>query len=201
MRLVVKGSLESIDQLPKGSLPAGAKQIDEPDTLQGIAAASVRWFAVACCWIMVIGFIGFACGRTVNVLSWAALAGLVMSVLLIPLHEFIHYLCVPRGNKDATAEMWWSLNNGMFMIATTEPMSKVRFIVLSLMPNLILGWAPLIAWVLVPMSTDLASYLFVFAAFMAVNGCGDYLNIANVARQVPAGAKVQMSGIHTYWFE
>ena len=78
----------------------------------------------------------------------------------------------------------------------TESMSKARFIFMSLLPNVVFGLAPYVAFLF------RHEWLF-FGAFGAISlgmGFGDYINVFNAATQMPKGAKTFLKGFHSYWY-
>ncbi|MCL1787401.1 MAG: DUF3267 domain-containing protein [Defluviitaleaceae bacterium] len=81
-----------------------------------------------------------------------------------------------------------------------QPISKARFIWLSLFPNIVLGWLPLAVWAFMPFHPVLSNGLFVFGMLATVCGAGDYYNAYNAARQMPKGSMQQLSGMNSYWF-
>jgi hypothetical protein len=199
MHLVVKGRFTSYDDLPRAQLPASAHVFDEPDTLQGVARASMPYLAGSLAAVAVLLVLGIFTGATprLRIVGMGTLVALVATVPAIFGHELVHAVCFPR---DATVELWWSLRDGVLFVTSTCPLTRARFIALSLAPNIVFGLAPMAAWLLVPMPSAAATALFAFGAIMFTSGAGDYLNVANALRQVPAGAMVQLSGVHTYWY-
>ena len=85
----------------------------------------------------------------------------------------------------------------MLFVIGTEDFSKFRFCFMSMLPNLVFGFIPLIIFMINPSLTFLGD-LGVFAISC---GVGDYLNVINALRQVPKGAKIYNSGMHSYWYK
>lgn len=96
--------------------------------------------------------------------------------------------------------MYYSLKHCMMFVLTLTPMTKARFIVMSLMPSLILGWLPFMAGLHVCPSADIGGILMAAGIFGAIMGCGDYMNMFNAAVQMPKGSLTQLLGMHSYWF-
>ncbi|MCL2003932.1 MAG: DUF3267 domain-containing protein, partial [Oscillospiraceae bacterium] len=82
-------------------------------------------------------------------------------------------------------------------VTSTQPITKARYIFMSLFPNLVFGWLPLAVWMVVlPYNSDLLT----FAVFSILFGIGDYMNVFNAVRQMPKGSMQQLSGFNSYWF-
>ena len=78
-------------------------------------------------------------------------------------------------------------------------MTRNRFIVINMLPSLILGVVPLIAYMIVPRTYAFAStVLCVFSLVHVGAGYVDYLNIVHLLR-LPADSKIQISGAKIYW--
>lgn len=71
---------------------------------------------------------------------WAGI--LVALACLIP-HEFIHAICCRKE-----AYIYTNLKNGMLFVVAPEKMSKSRFVVMSLMPNLVFGFVPFLLYLI-----------------------------------------------------
>ena len=118
------------------------------------------------------------------------LGAILAAAAAIP-HELLHALCFREE-----VYMYTNLRQGMLFVIGTESMTKVRFIVMSLLPNLVLGIAPLVIGLLWPPLIVLA-YMGLVGIPM---GAGDYLNVWNACRQVPRNGRVYLSGFHSYWY-
>lgn len=118
--------------------------------------------------------------------------GIIFSLVTLIPHEFLHAICF---KKDVY--MYNNLSQGMLFVIGSEDMSKTHFIMMSLCPNIVFGFIPLIIFLIFP-------NMIFFGALGALaigSGSGDYYNIFNALTQVPKGAKIYMSGIHTYWYK
>ena len=83
----------------------------------------------------------------------------------------------------------------MFVVGT-ENMSKTRFVLMSLCPNIIFGFVPFVLFLIFPSWT----FLGTLGALAIGMGAGDYYNVFNCLTQVPKGGKVYMYGMNSYWF-
>ena len=120
--------------------------------------------------------------------------GAVLAVAALLPHELLHAL--PFG-RNATVELYAVPKYLTLFVTCTKPVTKSRFIFLTLLPALVLGWAPLLIWAFKPMYNDT---VFTFAVFNILCSCGDYMNAFNAARQMPKGSIQQISGLNSYWY-
>lgn len=119
------------------------------------------------------------------------IVGALLAMCIMVPHEFLHACCFREE-----VLMYSNLKEGMMFVIGTEDMSRTRFIVMSLMPNLVFGFIPYLIYMIFPEQQVLGT----FGALCISMGAGDYINILNCLKQVPKGAKVYMSGIHTFWY-
>lgn len=109
---------------------------------------------------------------------------------LLP-HELLHALCFRED-----VYLYTNLRQGMLFVIGPEDMSKSRFILMSLLPNLVFGFLPYALGMAFPQWMGLA----VFGALCIGIGAGDYYNVFNALTQVPNGAKIYTYGINSFWY-
>jgi len=124
------------------------------------------------------------------------IASLLALLTVVP-HELLHAVCF---GKDAEVEVYVAPKQMSAFVVSTHPVSKSRFIFLSLLPNIVFGWLPLVVWAFLPQQGFLMNVFFIFSISCILFGIGDYLNAFNAARQMPKGSMQQLSGFHSYWF-
>jgi len=73
--------------------------------------------------------------------------GFLIGFLLIPVHEFLHAICYP---KEAVVYIGVCLKKAAAYAVSFHPISKCRYIVMSLVP-MILGVIPLIIFIICPL--------------------------------------------------
>lgn len=198
MNLIWKGRYTNEQQLLVGSLPINAVKFKEPSTpLMLNLVASI--FVIPVIIIIGIAFLIKAMIQS-NILPvrmfniWGILLGFIM---IIP-HEILHAAAFP---KNAEVQLWYSPKNMMAFVFSPHPTSKMRFIFLSLLPNIVLGLIPLIIWIFIPFELAKASeILFSFASISLLFGVGDYLNVYNASIQMPKGSMTQLYGFNSYWY-
>jgi hypothetical protein len=121
---------------------------------------------------------------------------LIIIVILMYLHEFIHAIIYPIKSEKQI----WNSNFGQFVYCNSE-ISKVRFIIVSIVPMIVLGIIPYIYWMnfLSDKKTVFSVCFLLISIFMTLISSGDVYNIFNVMRQVPKNATVLNYGLHTYF--
>ena len=109
--------------------------------------------------------------------------------VLLP-HELLHAACF---RKDVY--LYTNLRQGMLFVVGPEDMSKARFLLMSLLPNIVFGLIPYAIGMALP---NMA--LSAFGAICTGMGAADYNNVFNTLTQVPNGAKIYASGFNSYWY-
>lgn len=123
--------------------------------------------------------------------------GLLLGLLLIPVHEVLHAVCFPKG---ATVYVGLAPEKLAAFAVCFSPVSRRRFCVMSLLP-VVLGVAPLALFWLFPAGWGAAAALCWPAAMIGlVSPCPDYMSVLRVLRRVPAGAFLQASNSGWYWY-
>lgn len=176
------------NNLPTVDVGAGAKELPEVTNKSVIMLIPIVLLLACCVYIKKTYLGGVAFSRV----DW--MIGLVIALLFFPVHELIHAASFPSGSKVI---MFYTMQG----LGTTcvSPMTRNRFIVVNVLPSLILGVVPLIAYMIVPSSYVFAStVLCVFSLIHVGSGCVDYLNIVHLLR-LPSNAKIQISGAKIYW--
>lgn len=195
MRLVYKGIYKSDEQLPRGELPENAVKFKEPDNLRA-ASWKALLFVIPSVLLMLIFIIasnllhGY---KSTNL----TIIGTLLGLLAIAPHEYLHAVFFP---KDAEVELYISPKHLSAFVVSAHPISKSRFIMLSLFPSLLFGWIPLVIWMVLPYCASISQHLFSFATIGILGGVGDYMNVFNAARQMPQGSIHQSSGFNSYWY-
>ncbi|MBR0138344.1 MAG: DUF3267 domain-containing protein [Erysipelotrichaceae bacterium] len=118
-----------------------------------------------------------------------AYGGFMCSILTLLPHEFLHAICF-KGEVF----LYW-MSSGAF-VTCTDPISKSRFIFMSMLPNLVFGFIPFILFLINPAWCGLGA----FGTACISMGAGDYYNVYNCATQVPANGMCFMHKMQTFWF-
>ncbi|MBQ8538737.1 MAG: DUF3267 domain-containing protein [Ruminococcus sp.] len=117
--------------------------------------------------------------------------GSILALLVLFPHELIHAICFKED-----VYLFTNLKQGMLFVVGPEDMSKARFIFMSLLPNIILGFIPYLIFLVNP-------NLAILGAFGAINiasGAGDYLNVINAITQMPKGSRTYLHHFNSCWY-
>lgn len=197
MKFKWRGRFKEITDLPKGKLPINAKKFKEPTSL-------FKFNLLACLTLIPVILILMLLNRFktghgfINPYDGFHTWGMIGAVICIIVHELIHGLAFPKG---VIVDFWYSPKNLMAFVHSTYPMTKKRFIWMSLLPTLILGGIPYVIWFVLPYHHFASHFIFTFAFFSILMGGGDFINVINAMIQMPKGTYTQISGFHSYWFE
>ena len=198
MKLIYRGRYTGESQLPRADLPPGAVPFREPADTAALNLAAMKWSLLALAAAAVLGAVTIPLrgGLVLGAGLWFV-AGFAASFLTLLPHELLHGLCFGRG---AEVHLFVSPKDLMAFVVCTRPVSSGRFILMSLLPNLIFGWLPFLLWCLTPYSGAGSDILLWFSSCCISFGGGDYLNVWNALRQMPRGSVQQISGFHSYWY-
>jgi len=117
--------------------------------------------------------------------------GFFCSMLTLFPHELLHAICFRED-----AYVYTNLSQGMLFVVGPETMSKRRFIIMSLLPNVVFGIIPYIVGMIIPR----IPFLLAFGASCISMGAGDYYNVFNAATQMPKGARTYLYQFNSYWY-
>ena len=198
MKLIYRGRYTGESQLPRADLPPGAVPFREPADTAALNLAAMKWSLLALALAAALGAatIPLRGGLVLGAGFWF-MAGFAASFLTLLPHELLHGLCFGRG---AEVHLFVSPKDLMAFVVCTRPVSRGRFILMSLLPNLIFGWLPFLLWCLTRYSGAGSDILLWFSSCCISFGGGDYLNVWNALRQMPRGSVQQLSGFHSYWY-
>ena len=115
------------------------------------------------------------------------LVGAIIGFILLLVHEYLHSIVYP---KEANSYIGIA-KPITFVSLTSYPLSKRRFIVMSLLPY-ILGIIPLILFWLCPASlTELNGIFFGMACMGMASPYPDSYTVYQIIKQVPENKKIQ----------
>lgn len=195
MKLIYKGKYDgSESSLPTREHMPGAVQFREPDSMKKLAviANGIALAVTAACIVLVYwrapgdGVLGRLGDN-----SFGFLIGYLLFMVSLFPHEILHALCF----RD-TVYLYTNWKQGLLFVVGTEDMSKARFVFMSLLPNIVFGFIPLIAYLIWPQLTVLGG----LGALAVGAGAGDYFNVFNALTQMPKGARTYMHGMHSFWY-
>ncbi|PJI08647.1 MULTISPECIES: DUF3267 domain-containing protein [Clostridium] len=113
--------------------------------------------------------------------------------LLTLIHELLHAVFMPNFMKSDKIYLGINFNGGF--IFTTEIISKLRFIIISIMPFFIIS-------VIMPVILGILGGLNVlFTIFIIINAAGSSIDILNfiIISQVPRNSMIINNGFETYF--
>ena len=195
LKLIYKGVYKNNEQLPTGVLPEGAVKFKEAKNMTEMVIISSIFILPA-----ILGVSLFLIGSLLlhgDLTTDITYLGMLVSLLFLLPHEFLHAVCF---GKEAEVEFFVAPQQLAMFVTSTQPITKRRYIFMSLLPNLAFGWLPLAVWMILPFNTVFSNHLFTFSVFSILFGVGDYLNVFNAARQMPKNSMQQLSGFNSYWF-
>ncbi|EGT3600618.1 MAG: DUF3267 domain-containing protein [Clostridium perfringens] len=198
MKLIWKGKFNGVEDLPIGELPKNAVRFEEPESAEELAKETRRFLIPVVIFLLIVIFLRIKINGFFGVSDVINIFGIILIPFSILPHEYLHAIFFP---KDAEVEMWYSIKQRLALVTSTTAITKQRFIFLSLFPNIVFGFLPLIIWIFIPSYMSFISgILFTFGFISLIMGVGDFMNIYNTIKQVPKGAMTQISGFNSYWF-
>lgn len=176
-------------------IPENAAEIKTP---KDKFKASVPYMILPCLICMVIVFIKTWLAKTFLFNVWfVPLSFLIGFLVALPVHEYLHALCYP---KEAKVYVGVDLKRMRAYAMSFYPISKIRYIIMSLAP-VIPGLIALTVFLICPPDSKAVNTLCVMPMFMSLlSPAPDYLDVLHILKQVPSGAKIQATKDSLYWF-
>lgn len=132
-------------------------------------------------------------GETPMVFS---LVGILIGCVLALPHELIHGICFPGGSQ---VKLYQMMHPSRIFVTSDQPMSKARFVFMSLVPAFVLGLIPLMIWVFIPPYSFWARTIFSIGFMSIITSGRDYMHVIKVLGAAPPSAKIIMSGAKIYY--
>lgn len=205
MAIRFRGTLSDFSQLEYGRCPTEAVMLQEGETMEDVLKQALRQSVPLMILVTALTIVRFWKG-----LAWArepsigymvlvACGWLALYAVLIVLHELIHAAFFPRR---AVKDVWFYQMQAAMVYCNT-PVTRTRFVIMSLAPAVLLGVLPFVSWLFWAQSVNfiLSIAWGSMAWSMIFGGIGDFYNVRNVLAQVPKDAYVFNYGLHTYWIE
>lgn len=195
MKLVFNGKYSGDEAtLPQREHPEGYQMFKEPDSKKFMLIANGVSLGVTVLFLVITVLVSWKyliadleAGK-----PWLIFLGAILPSLCIIPHELIHAICMKE-----TVYMYSYFQAGAMFVLSLEDMTKTRFVLMSLAPNIVFGAIPFVIALLCPE----LYYVGLFGALSLGAGAGDYINVFNALTQVPKGAKIYSSGFHSYWYQ
>ena len=184
-------------------LQNGWKVLKEPSSL-GITIASAMPISIILMMLTVFYFMllfpekmniidanGLSIEFTINLKSLLYVVGVLIYTFL---HEMIHALTIP--NAIYSKKTYWGINGCFGFVYSEEEIKKVRFILVSIMPLVILTFViPLVCKIF-----DFYHWFLLLLCIINAGGaCVDIFNIILVAKQVPSRGMIVSNGMKTLY--
>lgn len=190
MRLHYKGAYDlNPESIPHKEHILGAVKFKEAeDTKELSKTATVISIIV----MVIMGiFATMRMGRFIFDGSLQMWLGILFPFAILFPHEILHAICF---KEDVYLYTNWK--QGMLFVVGSETMSKGRFILMSMLPNVVFGILPYIVGMIYPQFV----FGLVFGILSAGMGAGDYYNVYNAVTQMPKGARTYLYQFHSYWY-
>ena len=185
MKLIYKGKFDgNPDSLPAGEHKPNFHAFKEISDIKKFSSVMnlLALIGIAILYV-VFGLIsGF---KNFNIYGW-----LLALISMFP-HELLHAICFKEE-----VYLYTNFKMGILFVTGTETMSKLRFIIMSLLPNIIFGFIPFALYLINPELTLLGSV----AVFTIPMGLGDYYNVMNALIQMPKGSRTYLYKTQSYWY-
>lgn len=184
MRLIFKGPYTIDDRLPHEELKKHSNAVkfkEFEDTARFLIGINLVSFL-----ILAATMLTFHLRAGITQIS---LSGVLMIFISMIPHEFIHASFFRN-------RAYLYLHKCALIITGTEPMSKLKYIAMTIAPSIIFGFTPFILFVLNPELTLLGT----FGAIALPMCLGDFYNAYNCYTQVPPNGLCFMHKQNTYWF-
>lgn len=190
MRLHYKGAYDlNPESIPhREHIPGAVKFKEAEDTKELSKTATVISIIV----MVIMGiFATMRMGRFIFDGSLQMWLGILFPFAILFPHEILHAICF---KEDVYLYTNWK--QGMLFVVGSETMSKGRFILMSMLPNVVFGILPYIVGMIYPQFV----FGLVFGILSAGMGAGDYYNVYNAVTQMPKGARTYLYQFHFYWY-
>lgn len=137
MKLIWKGKYKDEKQLPTVNLPQNAVRFKEPESTDKINLVASLFIIPVVIIVGIVFYIKIYLGANIKFFDIFNIWGILLACLMIIPNEFVHAISFP---KDAEVQVWYSPKSMMAFVYSTYPTSKLRFIWISLFPNIIFGF-------------------------------------------------------------
>ena len=185
--ITFKPFIEDIKEYQRGNLPENAVRLDTPHSIDETLKKAAPIEAVLCVVSFVAMFIKSIVNHDLVIHPIAVAFGFIIGFLLLTIHELLHAVVYPKAANVTVGKLKGKL---VFVALASFPMSRQRFILMSLLP-FVLGIIPLLAFVISPAEYKIVNGLmFGMAAMGMVSPSADVYNVIIVLRQAKKTDKI-----------
>ncbi len=193
--ITLKKSIENINDYQCGNLPANAKKLEAPTSIDDMMKKAFPIMLIMCLIMVSSMFIKAFISRAMPVFFPTVLVGFIIGVALTIVHEWLHGIVYPKEAEVTIGKLKGKL---VPVALASYPMKRIRFVVMCLLPY-ILGIIPLILFIVSPAdNTIFSGLMFGMACVGMVSPSPDLLNVILVLKQVKKEEKVMFYGDDIY---
>ncbi len=188
-----RGNIPWNTDFPEAPLPPGAKRLQRPDNLftaslpYGILPLLASYGVLYIKWFLL---------NEVAVNPLYMPIGVALGILFCVVHELLHAICYGRNQ---TVHIGVSLDKFAAFAVCHEPISRKRFIVMSLAPML-LGILPLLLFLIAPPSEIISGICVPMGIVGMLSPMPDYMDVHLVCRQTSKRCVIQSQNDGIYWY-
>lgn len=193
-KIVWCGNKKWDDEYPEFPLPEEAKEIKRSDN---IFLSSLPYGIIPLLICFAIIYIKWHWLGTKTVYPVVVPFGILLGLLLMPVHELLHAICYCKGQ---TVYIGISIEKLAAFSVCHEKISRSRFIIMSLMP-VSLGIIPLAVFLIAPSSPVISAICVPMGIMGILSPMPDYMDVHIVLKQVPQDAFIQSLNNGFYWFK
>ncbi len=187
-RIKWAGIVRDAAEYQRGELAKNAKRLEMPKSVGEMMLKAIPFLILSLVIIFLSMFLKTFLSREPVVSFPFAALGFVVGFVLMLVHELLHAVVYP---KAATVYIGIMPKQFAAVALASYPLSRVRFIVMSLLPY-VLGIVPLVLFWLMPAGHKVVNgLLFGMAVMGLVSPYPDCYNVFQVIRQTPKGSMVQ----------
>lgn len=193
--IAFKWNIENINDYQQSNLPENAEKLKAPASPEEMMKKSSPVMAIMCV-VMIASILSKAfINHAMVVFVPTVLAGFVIGVVLLVVHEWLHAVVYPKEARTTIGKLKGQL---IFVALASYPMKRSRFILMCLLPFL-LGIIPLALFILSPAeNTVFNGLMFGLACVGMVSPSPDVLNVIIAVKQVKKGEKIMFYGDDIY---
>jgi len=119
---------------------------------------------------------------------------IIAAFILIIVHELIHMIFIPHFIKSDKTYWGITLNGGF--VTTTERISKIRFIIISIMPYFLLS---IVVPIILGFCNVLNNFIMALIILNAMASSVDIFNLFLILCQTPKNSYIINNGFETYF--
>lgn len=185
--ILFEKSIENIDEYQSGTLPENAEKLTTPEYTDEMMKKAMPIAVILCIFVSAVIFIKIFVSSSAVVDPIAILVGFLIGYALLIVHEWLHAIVYPSQAKVTIGKLKRKL---IFVALASYPITRKRFIVMSILP-FILGIIPLLIFICSsPENTVLNGLMFGMACMGMVSPYPDVYNIILVLKQTHKNDKI-----------